>query len=95
MDIKKLIRQKLDESSKEKLPGTKSVADKMVNAEKSFIETIRNISKCTEEQATKVFKIYLKEKIIKRDLQMGKYNVKHGAFLDKEVIQNAINSEIK
>jgi hypothetical protein len=46
----------------------------------------------TEEEALRVFHLYKKERILKIDPVMGSWTVKHGAFLDKETIQNAVKT---
>jgi hypothetical protein len=69
--------------------GLKSMGKRMADAELNFIETLKELGKITQEQAEKVFDYYLKHKLIKRDVAMGKYNVKNGAYLDKEVIERA------
>lgn len=43
-------------------------------------------------QANKVCKRYIKDKILKIDRVSGDYSVIHGAFMDKEVIQRALES---
>ncbi len=41
------------------------------NAEKSFIESIMVIGKCTQEEAEKVLRVYYKLKIVRVDVVFG------------------------
>lgn len=66
------------------------IAERMVQAQTSFIETLSSLGGITKEEAGKVFALYLKRKVIKRDLAMGRYNAVHGAYLDRENIQHAL-----
>jgi len=42
------------------------------------------------EQADAILELYRREKIVKLDWGVGRYNVKHGAFLNKQTLQNAL-----
>ena len=44
------------------------------------------------DYAPDVAELYIKEKVVKLDANMGRYIFKHGAFLDSEVIGNAIDA---
>lgn len=67
--------------------GLKNVAQRMVNAELAFLETLKTMGNITEDQARNVFAKYRKARVVKLDAVQGTYTVKHGALLDKEVIQ--------
>lgn len=67
------------------------LAQKMVNAENNFIANVISISGCTKIEAEKVLATYRKFKVVKMDAVNGVLSVKHGAFWDVDVIQNAIN----
>lgn len=45
----------------------------------------------TSDQADKILKVYQKERIVKLDWGIGHYNVKHGAFMEKNVLQRALD----
>lgn len=77
-------------STKEKIPGTKSVAERLVQAEDRFLEALMNLGKISRTDAEKVMDVYWKHKAIKRN---GPDNIKvvHGGFLDKEVIRRALD----
>lgn len=74
----------------EKIKGMYAVAQRIVNAENNFIEVVMELSGCTKAEAEKVLSVYRKLKMVKIDLGIGRINVKHGAYLDFDVIQNAI-----
>lgn len=74
------------------MKGTKQIAQRLVNTEKIFIDTIQEKVDCTEKEALKVLKIYKKEKIVKFDAVGGRPIFKHGVFLENDVIKNAINA---
>jgi len=66
------------------------IAQRIVNAENSFIACMEDDYNLTEDQALAVFNLYKKEKILKVDAVMGSWSVKHGAFLDEQTIKNAV-----
>lgn len=68
----------------------KEIAQRLVNAENSFIACMEDEYNLTEDQARAVFNLYKQEKILKIDAVMGSWSVKHGAFLDKQTIKNAV-----
>lgn len=65
------------------------IAQRMVKAEDSFIECAMEFGEITKDQALKVLALYRKEKIVKIDIGVGQFNVKHGVFLDRDVIRRA------
>lgn len=69
----------------------RDMAQRRCNAESSFIECIREISGCSEEQAGGVLGLYLKEKLVKLGYNDGQFHIKHGAFLDEVVINRAVD----
>lgn len=72
-----------------KINGTRDIAQRMVNAENSFIESLMVAGEITKEQAEKVLQIYRNAKVVKMDAVVGQMTVKHGAFLDRDVILRA------
>lgn len=72
--------------------GLQAMAQREVNGAGAFIRNVEEIAGCTHAEAVKVFNVYLAAKVLKFDGVNGVYNVKHGAFLDFGVIQNAINA---
>ncbi len=60
------------------------------NAHKGLIEVLAEYG--AGDYAPDVAELYIKEKVVKLDANMGRYTFKHGAFLDSEVIGNAIDA---
>ena len=63
---------------------------RIVNAETSFISDVIEQFGFTQEQATKILAVYKKYKIAKVDPVMGRVNIKHGAYWDKEPMSKAL-----
>jgi hypothetical protein len=68
-------------------PGLKAMAQRIANAEVTFIGCLMTIGGINEDQARTVFTKYLKAKVLKLDPVIGTYRVKHGALLDAGCIQ--------
>jgi hypothetical protein len=60
------------------------------NAHKDLIEVLAEHG--AGYYAPDVAELYIKEKLVKLDANIGRYIFKHGAFLDSEVINNAIKA---
>lgn len=73
------------------MQGTEQIARRIINAENAFIETIMNIAGCNKAEAKKVMRLYLKERLAKCDAVIGRITVKHGAYLEADVIRRAID----
>lgn len=73
--------------------GNKATALRIINAENDFAASLQTIAGISEEQAFKVMRFYLgKCKAAKLDAVIGKISVKHGAFLDRDVILRAVEA---
>lgn len=70
--------------------GTQQIAQRIVNAENDFIETVREITGCTADEGLKALQTMRKLKVIKLDPIIGRYNAKHGAFMEAQALRNAI-----
>jgi len=68
----------------------KAIAQRLVNADTHFITLLSELHGFSEADATKIFKTYRKLKCIKLDAYMGRWNVKHGGFLDRDVCERAL-----
>ncbi len=68
----------------------KNIAQRITNAEANMIATLGEIAGITEADATKAFATFRKVKAIKLDAVGGRYIVKHGAYMDAEVIRRAV-----
>jgi hypothetical protein len=69
--------------------GNLHTAQRIVNAENAFIEIIMEKG-FTKEEATKAMNTMLKLKLAKMDAVIGRISVKHGAYLEVDVIRNAV-----
>lgn len=70
----------------------RDIAQRQINAETGFIASIVELAGCTTEQAEKVLRVYRKAKVVKTIVSLGRIEVKHGIFLEKDVLWNTINS---
>jgi hypothetical protein len=70
--------------------GFKAVATRINNAQENFISVIESKG-FSRSEAVKAMGTMLKLKVAKLDAVSGVINVKHGAFLEVDVIKNAIN----
>lgn len=68
----------------------KNMAARMVNAENDFAATLVEIAGITTEEAFKVLAVYRKVKAVKNDYAVSRISVKHGAFLNRDVILRAL-----
>jgi hypothetical protein len=73
--------------------GLRGVAQRIVNAEVSFIETLMRMGGITKPDAEKVLRVYRKLKVVKTDAVNGEIKVKHGGLLDRAVIRTALESK--
>lgn len=71
--------------------GTAAVAERMARAEENFIEVLMNAGGITRSEAVRVYDHYRVCGVLKRDVVGGVISVKHGAFLDREVILRAFD----
>ncbi len=46
----------------------------------------------TANQADAILRLYKQEKLVKLDWGIGRYSVKHGAFLDADVLNRALEA---
>lgn len=75
----------------EVIKGARAVAQRIVNAEKNFIECVM-ANGFTKEEAEKVLRTYRKAKVIKVDPVLGRITVKHGVYWEKDVLRNAVRA---
>jgi len=70
------------------------LATRMGNADLDFLEEVKRRTGCTDKEASKVYRVYLKHKVMKRESGTGgRWIVKHGAFWDADVLQRAITEK--
>lgn len=77
----------------EPVKGAQAVAQRIVNAEESFIQFAMNTAGLTREQAVAALERYRADKVIKIDPVGGQYTLKHGAFAEAEVLRKAAGIE--
>ena len=68
----------------------KQIAQRILNAEDTFAESVMRITGCDVGTAHQVTALYLQEKIATMDAGIGRIRVKHGAFLEQDVLHRAI-----
>jgi len=64
------------------------INNRIENAEANLIEVLRIAG--ANDHAEKVAAYYINEKIVKLDMNIGRYQFTHGAFLNADVIERAI-----
>ena len=73
------------------MKGTQAMAQRIVNAEENFADTLVAIANITRDEAFKAMRTMLKLKVAKLDAVGGRITVKHGAYLETSAIINAVN----
>ena len=68
---------------------TRDIAQRLVNADNEFIDCIIDQG-YTEAEAVTIFGVFRQEKVIKLAAGIGRWNVTHGAFWEKAVMDNAL-----
>ncbi len=79
----------MKKSAREMSTGLRNMAQRSVNAEEAFLRYIIKRAALTQDQAEHVLLIYRKYRVIKFDAVNGTFHVKHGSFLEKDVLQRA------
>ena len=74
-------------------PGLRGIATRMEQAVANFIEVLMKQGGISKVEAEKVYQTYRKMKIVKMDAVNGRIDVKHGGFLDRDVIRRALQGE--
>lgn len=73
-----------------KLKGLEAMAVRITNAQINFVEVIM-AKGFTREDAQKAMHTLLKLKLAKLDSVGGVIRVKHGVYLEEDVLRNAVN----
>lgn len=60
------------------------------DGDKEMIESIMELGEMSEQEAKRVFDFYVANKVLQRDDYHKTWRPKHGQFLDKDVLRNAI-----
>lgn len=77
----------------ERIKGTRAIAERIVNAENTFVQLIMEKG-FTREEANKAMRTMLKLKVAKLDPVGGCITMKHGAFWEADVLRNAVNHNV-
>ena len=67
----------------------KEINQRIDNGFESFIAFAMQKASLTKEQAVAAFDTFKKLKIVKIDMVCGTFSVKHGAFLEADVLRRA------
>lgn len=67
-----------------------AMKQRVENAHNEFEAWIMEEVGCDEMTARKVMALYLKNKMAKMNVAMGRIDVKHGAYLEPDVLQRAV-----
>ena len=71
--------------------GFRVIAEGLLDAEAHFRNIVVETIDCTDEQAEAIRQLYVKNKLMRADHIARRYNVRHGAFLDPDVLRNALS----
>ena len=70
----------------ETIPGTRDIGHRLARGEMAFEEQLVEIAGVTKDEAFKMREWMAKKKLTTRDFCLGRISVKHGAYLDKDVL---------
>lgn len=79
-------------TTQETIPGTKAFGERLGQCDLNFVALLADIASISKEAAFKVFGAYGKAKVIKIDACNQTWNVKHGAYLEKENILHVLSN---
>lgn len=65
------------------------IAMRMQSGINEFVDVIADRG-FTPEEAKVIYEVFVESKVLKFDYNIGRVSVKHGAFLDKHVLDNAL-----
>jgi hypothetical protein len=68
----------------------KEIARKSIQASDDLACMFMHIADIDVKQAQDLVQFYIRKKLVKLDLCMGRYTVKHGVYLDREFIEHAV-----
>lgn len=69
----------------------KDMAQRADNAVTQWRDMLANDG-FTADQADAILRLYLQEKLVRLDWGIGRYNVRHGAFLNADVLHRALQA---
>lgn len=71
--------------------SAESMARRMVDARAWLVDVLAEVGGVSNEDAEKAADFYVKNKIAKLDLQMGRYTFAHGAYVEAAPIRLAVS----
>jgi len=71
--------------------GMAPIFQRIENAQNSFIDNVMEQFGYTEEEAERILKAYQKAKAVKLNSAMGRYDLTHGIYWDREVMERALS----
>jgi len=71
----------------------RDMAQRLVNAENRFVDYAMEHGSLTRPQALAALKVFQKARVIKLDAVSGMFHVKHGQFLEPDVLRRAAGIE--
>jgi len=78
--------------TRETITGTKAFGERLAVCDINFVATLERVAGISREDANKVFATYVKHKLVKRDTCNQTWTVKHGGFLERDVILRALEA---
>ncbi len=72
------------------MKGSFAIEQRRINAEKKFIDNVTEQFGYSKEQAICILNVFIKVKAVKFDSGIGSYQLKHGIYWEKEVMDRAL-----
>ena len=72
----------------------RDIAQRIETAETKFVAYVVEQTGMTTREAEHVLRVFKKCRVIKIDAVMGQWDIKHGAYLDVEVMRRAAKTEL-
>jgi hypothetical protein len=71
-----------------------AMAQRMINAQDTFCQNVMEAFDFTREESEKILEVYASMGLVKLDIAVGKYNLKHGSYWDKGIMKNALTAKL-
>jgi hypothetical protein len=88
--LKRRTATKKKRRGRDGMNGTKQIAQRGINAENRFIDSVKEQFKFSKFEAEKILETFKKIKAVRIDAVTGQFNLTNGAFWDKGVMTDAI-----
>ncbi len=92
-EVDDVLRSGRAKAMKDVEPGLRGMAQRSVDAEGRFLEYAMEHGRLTRVQAERALAAFRKARVIKIDPVSGDFHVKHGQFLDPDVLRRAAGVE--